>query len=192
MPFSFLEWWLVLLMEILIGRKNDTPTCYILETLRSRFGHFIANDKLRFAVMVSCYLSALIWNLSFARGCHVCFHLSTYFYFSWEIVFKITFFWNRIRQSLSNRVLKSRISSLERGLAIQTWTSNRKLEGKAPFTWRLDVRGSREMPKNLNFKVSITKPLTAAGLVQSVEHMTTGRRSKVSFPVPDQYAGFLK
>ena len=48
---------------------------------------------------VSHYASAQIWNLSFgvvASGGHVCFHSSTYFYFSWEIVFKITFFWNRI------------------------------------------------------------------------------------------------
>ena len=30
--------------------------------------------------------------------------------------------------------------------------SNRKPEGKALVTWLLDVRGSREMPKNLNLK----------------------------------------
>ena len=47
------------------------------------------------------------------------------------------------------------IWSLERGLAVQTWTSNRKPDGKALVTWLLDVRGSREMPrKNLNLKVS--------------------------------------
>ena len=49
---------------------------------------------------VSPYTSAQIWNLSFgvvARCSHVCFHSSTYFYFSWEIVFKITFFWNSVR-----------------------------------------------------------------------------------------------
>ena len=49
-PSRFLSGELVLIMEILIGRENDTPTCYILETLRSRFGHVTANDKLRFAV----------------------------------------------------------------------------------------------------------------------------------------------
>ena len=43
---------------------------------------------------------------------------------------------------------------LERGLDVQTWTSNRKPDGKALVTWLLDVRGSREMPKNLNLKVS--------------------------------------
>ena len=41
---------MILVLEILIGRENDTPTCYILETLSSRFGHFSVNDKLRFAV----------------------------------------------------------------------------------------------------------------------------------------------
>ena len=49
-PSRFLSGELVLVIEILIGRENDTLTCYILETLRSRFGHFTANDKLRFAV----------------------------------------------------------------------------------------------------------------------------------------------
>ena len=49
-PSRFLSGELVLVMEILIGRENDTPTYYILETLRSRFGHFTANGKLRFAV----------------------------------------------------------------------------------------------------------------------------------------------
>ena len=49
-----------------------------------------------------------------ACGCFFCFYSSTYFYFSWEIVFKITFFWKRIWWSLSKTVLKSRISS-------QTW-----------------------------------------------------------------------
>ena len=46
-------------------------------------------------------------------------------------------------------------SLLERGLAVQTWTSNCKPDANAPVTWFLDVRGSREMPKNLNLKVSI-------------------------------------
>ena len=41
---------------------------------------------------------------------------------------------------------------LERGLAVQTWTSNPKPDSKALVTWPLDVRGSREMPKNLNLK----------------------------------------
>ena len=41
---------------------------------------------------------------------------------------------------------------LERGLAVQTWTSNPKPDGKALVTLPLDVRGSREMPKNLNLK----------------------------------------
>ena len=45
--------------------------------------------------------------------------------------------------------------TLERGLAVQTWTSNRKDDGKALITWLLDVCGSRKMPKNLNLKVSI-------------------------------------
>ena len=49
-PSRFLSGELVLVMKILIGRENDTPTRYILETLRSRFGHVTANDKLRFAV----------------------------------------------------------------------------------------------------------------------------------------------
>ena len=39
---------------------------------------------------------------------------------------------------------------LERGLAVQTWTSNRKPDGKGLVTWLLDIRGSRKMPKNLN------------------------------------------
>ena len=48
-----------------------------------------ANRGLRIAI--SQYPSAHIWDLDsrvVARGCHVCFHLSTQFYFSCEIVFK--------------------------------------------------------------------------------------------------------
>ena len=48
-PSRFLSGELVLAIEILIGRENDAPTCYILKTLRSRFGHFTANGELRFA-----------------------------------------------------------------------------------------------------------------------------------------------
>ena len=48
-PSRFLSGELVLVMKILIGRENDTPNRYILETLRSRFGHFTANGKLWFA-----------------------------------------------------------------------------------------------------------------------------------------------
>ena len=44
---------------------------------------------------------------------------------------------------------------LERGLAVQMWTSNRKPDSKAMVTWLFNVRGSREMPKNLDRKVSI-------------------------------------
>ena len=57
-------------------------------SLRSRFGHFTANDKQRFAVNGFTFdLSAHIWDLKFAgdvvaHGCHVCFHSPTYFYFS--------------------------------------------------------------------------------------------------------------
>ena len=43
---------------------------------------------------------------------------------------------------------------LERGPAVQTWTSNRKPDGKALITWLLDVRGSREMPKTSILRVS--------------------------------------
>ena len=39
---------------------------------------------------------------------------------------------------------------LERDLAVQTWTSNHKSDGKALVTWLLDVPRSREIPKNLN------------------------------------------
>ena len=45
----------------------------------------------------------------------------------------------------------------ERCQAMQTWTSNRKPDGKALVTWLFDVRGSREMQKNLNLKVSTDK-----------------------------------
>ena len=38
---------------------------------------------------------------------------------------------------------------------MQTWTSNRKPDGKVLVTWLLDVRGSREMLKNLNLKIPI-------------------------------------
>ena len=38
----------------------------MIETLISRFGHFTANDKLRFAV--SLYPSADIWELRFEGG----------------------------------------------------------------------------------------------------------------------------
>ena len=43
---------------------------------------------------------------------------------------------------------------MQRGLAVETWTSDCKPDGKTPVTWLLDVRCSREMPKNLNLKVS--------------------------------------
>ena len=41
---------------------------------------------------------------------------------------------------------------LERDLAVQTWTSNRKPDCKVLVTWLIDVCGSREMPKNLDPK----------------------------------------
>ena len=44
---------------------------------------------------------------------------------------------------------------LERGLPVQTWTSNRKPDGKGLVTWLLDLRDSQETPKNLNLMVSI-------------------------------------
>ena len=45
---------------------------------------------------------------------------------------------------------------MDRGLAVQTRTSNRKPDGKALVKWFLDVRGLREMPKNLDIKVART------------------------------------
>ena len=48
---------------------------------------------------------------------------------------------------------------LERDLAVQTWTSNCKPESKTLVTWLLEVCGSREMPKNLDLKVSIASDL---------------------------------
>ena len=45
--------------------------------------------------------------------------------------------------------------TLERGLVVQTWTSNRKPDGKALITWLLDVCGSPERSKHLNLKLSI-------------------------------------
>ena len=39
-----------------------------LETLRSRFGHFTANDKLRLRLTVLRYPSAHVWDLRFAGG----------------------------------------------------------------------------------------------------------------------------
>ena len=43
---------------------------------------------------------------------------------------------------------------MERGLAVETWTSDCKPDGKTLVTWLPDVRCSRKMPKNLNLKVS--------------------------------------
>ena len=43
---------------------------------------------------------------------------------------------------------------MERGLAVETWTSECKPDGKTLVTWLLDVRGSRECRKNLNLKAS--------------------------------------
>ena len=43
---------------------------------------------------------------------------------------------------------------LERDLAVQTWTSNHNPDAKVLVTWLLDVCRSREMPQNLNLKVS--------------------------------------
>ena len=74
----------------------------------------------------------------------------TYFYFSWDIVFKITFFWNRIRGLLSKRVLKRRISShtwdcdvlgcnkpCSKSLTSRAWSSRTNMNLK-PQTWRQD------------------------------------------------------
>ena len=40
---------------------------------------------------------------------------------------------------------------LECGLVVHTWTSNRQPDGKGLVAWLLDVRSSREMPKNLKY-----------------------------------------
>ena len=58
--------------------------------------------------------------------------------------------WCFRRKNLTNKQLH-----LDSDLAVQSWTSNRKPDGKVLVTWLLDVRGSREMPKNLDLKVSI-------------------------------------
>ena len=44
---------------------------------------------------------------------------------------------------------------------MQTWTSNRKPDGKVLVTWLLDARGSREMLKNLNLKIPIVLILSS-------------------------------
>ena len=53
---------------------------------------------------------------------------------------------------------------LKRGLAEQTWTSNRNFDDKALVTWFMDVRKSRQMPKNLNRKVFTVEAYTWASL----------------------------
>ena len=95
-----------------------------LETLRSRSGHFTANSKLQFTVNgftlpVCPYLGVRL----------PCLFSFLHFYFSWESVSKITFFFsNRIPRSTSKRVLRSLLSS-------QTWDCDvlgcKKLCGKS-------------------------------------------------------------
>ena len=43
---------------------------------------------------------------------------------------------------------------MKRGLAVETWTSDCKPDGKTLVTWLLDVRCSQKKKKNLNLKVS--------------------------------------
>ena len=67
-----------------------------------------ANRGLRLAI--SQYPSAHIWDLDsrvVARGCHVCFHLSTHFYLSWEIVFKKNLIINQRKSSKKQHFLSN-------------------------------------------------------------------------------------
>ena len=66
------------------------------------------NRVLRLAI--SLYPSAHIWDLDsrvVARGCHVCFHLSTHFYLSWEIVFKKNLIINQRKSSKKQHFLSN-------------------------------------------------------------------------------------
>ena len=145
---------------------------WILETIRSKFSHLTASGNPRFAfcgftLSVCPYLGLKI------RGCHVCFYSFVHFYCRWEIVFKVTFLWKIVQSLISERALKRNIYlktgivmfytaknlavnhlPLESDLAVQTWTLNRKPDSKVLVTWLLGVCGSREMPKNLDLKVS--------------------------------------
>ena len=67
-----------------------------------------ANRGLRLAILQ--YPSAHTWDLDsrvVARGCHVCFCLSTYFYFSWEIVFKKNLIINQRKSSKKQHFLSN-------------------------------------------------------------------------------------
>ena len=111
---------------VLFSRRSQNVK---LETLRSRFGHFTANAILW--LTVSCYPSAHIWDLRFAGGSlrRPCLFLSsTYYYFCWEIVFKITFFWNRIRYSIIKKLCGISLTS-------GAWSSRTNVNLK-PQTWQ--------------------------------------------------------
>ena len=55
---------------------------------------------------------------------------------------------------------------------MQTWTSNRKPDGKALVTWLLDVRGSQEIPRILDLNVShVCHSPSNQILVKSVVYM---------------------
>ena len=60
---------------------------------------------------------------------------------------------------------------VERDLAVQTWTSNRKPDGKVLATWLLDVYGSREMPQNPDLKASIKEMIFSPTQHCNVEAM---------------------
>ena len=108
----------------LTARIKTHLQCLILDCLRSRFGHLTANGKLRF--LVSPYPSSHgIRHSRFASGTA---RLPSLFSFLWYL-------------------------PLELGQAAQTWTSNRKPDGKELVTWRLDVRSSWELRKNLDLRV---------------------------------------
>ena len=124
-----------------------------------------------FLLAVSGFTSAHIWDLRFAGGslglpCLFSFIRSVQNYVSMKknsIINKRNsskrqYFLSKVelwcfrRKNLTNKQLH-----LDSDLAVQSWTSNRKPDGKVLVTWLLDVRGSREMPEGLYYRLSYKK-----------------------------------
>ena len=105
--------------RFLILWANSVLIGVSLETLRSRFGHFTANDKLRFAVngfklpdmpIFGTSDSRVVASYSSRLPCLFTIHPLTSILAEKKCL-QNYLFWNGIRSSISKRVLKSRISS---------------------------------------------------------------------------------
>ena len=103
-----------------LNSAGKGPVVFSTETLRLRFGHLTANGKHWFAV--SGFTLSVQDSRVVARSCNVCFYSIVHFYFSWEIVFKVTFLCKIIRERVLNRSILSQIWD-SKSLTSGAWSS---------------------------------------------------------------------